>query len=405
MITPEKARQDYEAAVSTLQAAAMTPGMASADRMTIRDTIRELTLQYLGQLEAEIQTLTAQYQSFIASMTAVIASLKGGTTPVSVLNQLTGIVAQGGQLIGTAAAALPSGAKAMAGPRGRSFAGAGSSAVLRILCVHGVGHQEADLAFERVWRDAITRGISAWSLARPFEIKFVPYDDLFAAEPLDAADVAEAVLKLGVSGILHGIGDLFRRRRGFGDVAETVRWTAGMIVQWAENSRLRAAARQRVLDHTRGFQPHVVLAHSLGSLLSYDAFARVEGRKLIAGRTFVSFGSQIGNPFVRSTLGGRIMPLAAAQWFHLFNPHDDAFTAAVRLRAPNFEMVDASFDIAGLLDHDAGEYLRHANTTNIFWRSVAAAGGARSLARVYSTSTTLLARQSEKARPARSLSW
>jgi hypothetical protein len=273
---------------------------------------------------------------------------------------------------------------------------------LRILCVHGVGHQEADPRFEATWREAIARGIGQWSPVRSLEIEFVAYDDLFEADPPDAGDVAAAVVKMTASGIWHGIGDLFRRRRGFGDLAESIRWTAGMVVQWAENDALRAKARQRVLDHTKEFDPHVVLAHSLGSLLSYDAFARLEGRAKIAGKTFVSFGSQIGNPFVRSTLGGRIEPLEGCrQWFHLFNPNDDAFTAQVRITAGNFEQVDAEFDIDGMLDHDAGEYLRHPNTTNIVWRDVAESGAARRPARGASASFTMLARQSASVRSAR----
>lgn len=408
MITPEKAQQDYEAAVSALQQSAMTPGMASAERMAIRDTIRELTARYLGQLELEIHALTSQYQGFIASLTAVTDSLKGGATPVALLNRLTGIVETGAALVNTATAPIPPGAKAMSGKTARATAVADAAATagesLRLLCVHGVGHQEADPAFEATWRDAITHGLSEWSHARSFEIQFVAYDDLFAADPPNAAEVAMAVVKMGVSGLWHGIGDLFRRRRGFGDMAESVRWTAGMVVQWAENDGLRAAARQRVLDHARRFQPQVVLAHSLGSLLSYDAFARQEGRELIAGRTFVTFGSQIGNPFVRSTLGGRIVPLPKAKhWYHLFNPHDDAFAAPLRLPSANFEQVDAEFDVDGILDHDAGEYLRHPNTMNIVWRALGLqAGTGRGLARDASGSARMLAKQSAKMRSTKS---
>ena len=225
-------------------------------------------------------------------------------------------------------------------------------------------------------------------------------DELFAADPPSALDVARAVVKLGASGIVHGIADLFRRQRGFGDLAESVRWTAGMVVQWAENNRLRASSRQRVLEHTRRFEPEVILAHSLGSLLCYDAFARAEGRALIAGRTFVTLGSQIGNAFVRSTLGGRIEPLKAAQWYHLFNPHDDAFTARLRIPAANFEQVDCAFDIEGMLDHDAGEYLSHANTTNVVWRNIAQATG-RGGARGVSESAVVLGKLARQTRPAK----
>ena len=404
MITPEKAQQDYRDAMAELRKGAMTPGMSLAERNLVRDAIRELTVEYLGELEAEIRTLTSQYARFITSMTGIVEGLTGGATPASVLNRMSAIVTTGSQLIG-AVAPIP-GARALGrrrAPAARRKAparAAGAAAQpLRILCVHGVGHQEKDPAFESMWRDAITAGLSQWTLNRAFEIQFVAYDALFAAHPLSAFDVAQAMIKLGSSGIVHGIADLFRRRRGFGDVTESVRWTAGMVVQWAENEKLRADARQCVLDHTAEFKPDVVLAHSLGTLLSYDAFRRPEGRRLIANRTFVSFGSQIGNPFVRSTLGGRIEPLdGAARWFHLYNSEDAAFTSPLRIATGNFEQVTTFFDIEGMLDHEATEYLRHPNTTNVVWRflAVPAPAAARGLSKSVATLTKL----SAEARPA-----
>ncbi len=93
---------------------------------------------------------------------------------------------------------------------------------LRVLCIHGVGHQEKDTGWQIRWQPEI----------RP-EFRFTEYDALFDAAELDAATVAEAILRLSASGIVHGIGDLFRRRRAFGGLAERVRWTAGMVAQWA----------------------------------------------------------------------------------------------------------------------------------------------------------------------------
>ena len=52
---------------------------------------------------------------------------------------------------------------------------------LRILCVHGVGHQEADPRFEATWREAITSGLAPWMPAGSLDTEFVAYDDLFAA--------------------------------------------------------------------------------------------------------------------------------------------------------------------------------------------------------------------------------
>lgn len=402
MITPQRAQQDYAAALSALQRSANTSGISTSERLALRDVIRELSTAYIGNLAAELKTLSAQYHGFLTLIETLAGALQQGSAPATLLKQLDKFTTEGASLLRTAAPS-PRGSAKSRGPRRRNVAGAApaDTGALRILCVHGVGHQEADPTFEGSWRDAITRGLTEWSHEQPFQIEFVAYDDLFAADPPSAFDVAKAVVKLSGSGLIHGVGDLFRRRRGFGDVSESVRWTAGMVVQWAENNALRAAGRKRVIDHTRKFDPHVILAHSLGTLLSYDAFARPEDRALLAGRTFVTFGSQIGSAFVRSTLGGRIEPLAAArQWFHLFNPHDNAFTASLRIPAQNFEEVDATFDIDGVLDHDAGQYLTHPNTLNIVWRALALPQtGAKAIARTGTVSTVTINRQATKARP------
>jgi hypothetical protein len=252
---------------------------------------------------------------------------------------------------------------------------------LRLLCVHGIGHHEADPTLTPQWTNAIQRGLLTWNPGRPIEIKFVPYDDLFAVAPLSAADVAAAFAKLAASGIFHGVGDLFRAR-GLFDIPDRLRWTAGMVVQWANDEKLRRATRKRVLDLVEQFNPEVVLAHSLGSLISYDAFVRPENQKALAHRVLVTFGSQIGNPFVRSTLGGRIKELTQPRrWFHLFNEHDDAFTSRLRLSSLSFSEVNTEFDLEGILDHDAVGYLTHANTVATVWPEVAGGGRARSFER------------------------
>lgn len=58
-----------------------------------------------------------------------------------------------------------------------------------------------------------------------------------------------------------------------------------MVVQWAEDEKLRRATHERILDAVRRFDPDVVVAHSLGSLVAYDAFARSADRELMQGRS------------------------------------------------------------------------------------------------------------------------
>src|SRR5262249_21896560 len=143
-----------------------------------RDAIRELTARYVGQFEAEIHALMHQYQQFIGSMSAVVETLRGGATPAALLDQLSRIVESGKPLVSPARGRRTAGRS-----RARSAAREVTrSEPLRILCVHGVGHEEEDRDFEKVWRDSITYGLAEWTLSRPFEIQFVQYDDLFEAD-------------------------------------------------------------------------------------------------------------------------------------------------------------------------------------------------------------------------------
>ncbi len=266
--------------------------------------------------------------------------------------------------------AAPDGARALARAADATATAAMPADTLRLLCVHGVGHQEADPGFQRAWVNAITAGLPGV----PLEIEFVDYDQIFANVDMSSVDLTEALFRLSASGLMHNVGDLFHRSRGFSDVSDTLSWTAGMVAKWAEkpNSSLREQTRSAVQRHITAFNPHAVLAHSLGSLICYDLFQKnptalvMNGDK--AGRVFVSLGSQIGNPFVRDQFGGRIDLLKNVdRWFHLFNPHDDAFTAKIRLSNGKFQQLITEFDIDGVLDHEATEYLGHPNTANVVW--------------------------------------
>jgi hypothetical protein len=153
-----------------------------------------------------------------------------------------------------------------------------------------------------------------------------------------------------------------------------------MVVQWVDDDTLRRQTRKRLETDVDAFEPDVVLAHSLGSLVAYDAFSLKEGRARLRGRSLVTFGSQIGNAFVRGSFGGRIRALEADHWFHLFNDEDAAFTSRIRLADERFREVDTFFDVDGMLDHEAEEYLAHPSAVSSVWRELAApARGMRAL--------------------------
>jgi hypothetical protein len=249
---------------------------------------------------------------------------------------------------------------------------------LRVLCIHGIGHGDTDPQLVPSWTDAITTGIRRWNPDQTVDCEFLFYDDIFAGAPLDAGTIAEALAKLSWSGAIHGLGDLLGLSRDIGGLQATLRWTAGMVAQWADDADLRAEARQQVLAKTKEVDPNIIVAHSLGSLISYDAFARKENAGAIDGRYYISLGSQVGNPFVRNALGGRIVMMQAREWFHLYNLHDKAFAAQIRLTDENFEQVPTPFDV-DFLDHDAIRYLSHPNTINTVWRELAPGSATRAL--------------------------
>ncbi|NNU43350.1 caspase family protein [Ramlibacter sp. B156] len=189
-------------------------------------------------------------------------------------------------------------------------------------------------------------------------------------------EVIEALYRLSSSGLFHGLTDRLRSRGGLASALDSVRWTAGMIAQWVALEELRALLRDRLSFVIQQFQPDIVLAHSLGSLIAYDTLRpdEVAGGTLAKDLTFVSFGSQIGNPAVRSVFGGRIEPLESCRfWWHLFNAEDDVFTCPVGLPSVGrFRQVDTFFDLPGFADHEGASYLGHEQTALTVWQDLAA---------------------------------
>ena len=261
---------------------------------------------------------------------------------------------------------------------------------LKVVGIHGLGDHRGD-PWANHWEQSIRD-----SLPRSDQIglTFVPfnYDDIFERIEISTAESVRALWKLTRS----GAGSLFRRRqlagrRGIFDwidsqvdaIQDNLRWTAGYVVAWLEDEEFRRDVRRRLLNVLKAEKPDVVLAHSLGSLISYDALThhdlslasyrtlRTHLKKMI----YVSLGSQIGNPFVRANLTpGRIKMLPVKQWYHLYNSEDDVFTAPIRLPGiANFSQLRTYFDIEGLADHDANHYLRHSVTVANVWDPISKA--------------------------------
>jgi hypothetical protein len=259
---------------------------------------------------------------------------------------------------------------------------------LTILGVHGLGDQRHE-PWKEKWEAAVhaafpeTDGVS-------LDFRFLSYDDLFDGTEISAAETVEAVAKLAAS----GVGSMLGRGRGlFDGISEKLRWTAGYVVAWVSDEGFQRETRRLVLDAIREHRPDVILAHSLGSLVTYNALAHPDAHdealaNPLSNARYVTLGSQLGNPFVKRNLtNGRIQPLAVRSWHHLYNPNDRVFTAPLSVpEMDKFRQVQTTFDTpgwgaAGLANHDAELYLTNAATIDNLWEPIAAhTEGTRSFA-------------------------
>jgi metacaspase-1 len=70
-------------------------------------------------------------------------------------------------------------------------------------------------------------------------------------------------------------------------------------------------------------------------------------------------------------LAAGLETVGAREWYNLYNEKDDVLVAPFTIYADNFQTVPTSFELPGVGDHDAVEYIRHANAQNKVWPEIA----------------------------------
>jgi hypothetical protein len=128
------------------------------------------------------------------------------------------------------------------------------------------------------------------------------------------------------------------------------------------HGELREAAMGRVADTVREYRPRVLLAHSLGSVLAYEALCADEGLEV---ELFVTLGSPLamrGVVFERLTpapVGRGIRPRGARAWVNVAD-RGDPVAVPRRMLPERFDGVDRDHEtMIGLVDpHLAKSYLR-----------------------------------------------
>lgn len=247
---------------------------------------------------------------------------------------------------------------------------------MKLLLVHGVGHCESNPDYYEPWKNAITAQLRDRGFAGPLEFEGLLYDDLFEKHSASPAVYAAAVGELLSSAVWHAvadpIGELLHPSRGPGD---DVRWKVGMVAQLVAEGGLRTELCNLLDAKLKDFAPDLVMAHSLGSLVTYDYLHNDKrGGKLVKPFSYVTFGSQINNVFVHSRLfPGPIKMPPVKNWFHLFNELDPVLTAPIKVDNDKFLQVltpsDAGHDPIG--NTVAPGYLNHPATIDSLWSRLA----------------------------------
>ncbi len=267
---------------------------------------------------------------------------------------------------------------------------------IKVLCVHGLGDHRTSPWMDN-WKATILAAFPRQDEVQ-LQFEFLTYDDIFEDIEISLLDSAKALGKL----IGSSIGIRGARERGIGDVRDKLRWTAGYVVAWVESDEFRELTDALVIEAIEKHKPDVIIAHSLGTLITYNVLASAKSpepalARLLKNITYVTMGSQIANRFVVGCLTkGRIEPLPVKQWTQLYNEEDDVFTARIRLVAQNFEVIDTFFDIDGFADHDATYYLKHPATIGGLYNRLAREASTARLSRAVAPALRKLEAKSAK---------
>lgn len=240
---------------------------------------------------------------------------------------------------------------------------------IRILCIHGVNTNENGDWLAK-WQQSIrSAAASAGVAADAFEFHELRYNAHFEAAHADGAVYAEAVKRLWNSYWAHRRALGRAAEKGLGTLIDN---TIGMVAKWTALPQLRQQLTSDLAQSIKSVNPHVICAHSLGSLISYDTLAAQQS--LAQDRLFVTLGSQIGHPALAESFGGYLKPLTTVRhWYHLFNAEDAVLTCELDFPEAPYTQLDTYFDEWGPLDHSAEQYLAHEVTACNVWAGLAKA--------------------------------
>jgi hypothetical protein len=203
-----------------------------------------------------------------------------------------------------------------------------------VVLVHGRGHLDDDsLAIRRQWKRDLDSALAAVEMPalRDEDVRLAWYADVLdpAADlgcAISPAASDSAGFETFARDFLGSLASALPRNE-----SREARMLLGDMLYAVDASR-RCGAERRVagaidsaLAHRR---PVIVVAYSLGAIVAYGNLVRREPRS--QELHFITLGSPLGNPEIRTLLGGTPEPLrlpdGVRTWENVYDP-DDAFAA------------------------------------------------------------------------------
>jgi len=234
----------------------------------------------------------------------------------------------------------------------------------KILCIHGIGGKDATMEqWSKDWENTIKEKSG---LTDELEFSFLKIDDLFTESKnrMGGIKYVQAMGNFISSWVSTAVEEKFRSK-GFLD---TVNWYAGMPAQFATDELLRKKLQDRIEKEINKFQPDIVFAHSLGTLIAYDVLRQRTAEGKFFSFILMTAGSQIGHPAMRKLFGGVILPLNINYWINLHNEHDKVFASrsVIPVTANNFLQIETPFEF-NTINHEALKYISHDNAVTQAW--------------------------------------
>jgi hypothetical protein len=233
---------------------------------------------------------------------------------------------------------------------------------LRILYVHGIRSKPPADEYQAEWDAALRRG----GYVPDIETRLLYWADIrdgLTPEALAAAKKHAAEHKarpfarvrpqtnslLGklISLVLHAFDPMIRRVTR--DLWEDVYY---YFYGTTDGQTIRDAILDRMGDALTSFRPHLVIAHSWGSVISYDYLANRSYDGEIEG--LISLGSPLGNDWVQEHLGVVDYPAGVRRWLNVFDAMDPATWPDRRisndLPGPNGEHLIRDVEVPSVYD-------------------------------------------------------